>query len=328
MKVYSRAFGEGNVVNIVVKYITIQFSTGEKQFMFPSAFDGFLTTADEKLQNMIAEAKEKELAEKKQRELNPAQEVHPVQERKAVINSPKTVRENIAFKCNYCDGGKNNNCVGFKGVCSDTMIKYNIGKAKHVWCASDSPCKKYYDGEISKKDLDRGFLCYESKMLVEWKASAGVVQNGVNKGKPMRLDKVQNNSLCVLTTRLPNGPEESRFIFAAFLVDESYDGDGREEGYVTNNSKWRIELRPDEAKRMLFWNYYVNKNAPERIVFGSGLHRYLSDMQAAQILNDIIKVKSDPEEKAFAAEFFEHFCKISNIDPQIIAESHRTLKIR
>ena len=208
------------------------------------------------------------------------------------------------------------------------MIKYNIGKAKHVWCASDSPCKKYYDGEISKKDLDRGFLCYESKMLVEWKASAGVVQNGVNKGKPMRLDKVQNNSLCVLTTRLPNGPEESRFIFAAFLVDESYDGDGREEGYVTNNSKWRIELRPDEAKRMLFWNYYVNKNAPERIVFGSGLHRYLSDMQAAQILNDIIKVKSDPEEKAFAAEFFEHFCKISNIDPQIIAESHRTLKIR
>ena len=213
---------------------------------------------------------------------------HPEKKKKT---SRLIERSNIAFKCNYCDGGSSGICIGYKGVCSDAMIHYNIETAKHIWCGSDSPCKKYLDGEISRKELENRFACYESTMLTEWKASAGVVQNGEDKGKPMKLLKVQNNSLCVLTTRLPGATDDTRFIFAVFLVDESYEGDGREEGYVTNHSKWRIELTPDEAQKMLFWNYYVNKNSPEKVVFGSGLHRYLDDNQAAQILRDIVTVK-------------------------------------
>ena len=121
--------------------------------------------------------------------------------------------------------------------------------------------------------------------------------------------------LVVLTTRDPNyNTDECRYIFAVFLVDESYEGDHREAGYVTTRSDWKISLTPQETRKMRFWNYYVNRNAPERIVFGSGLHRYLSDNQAAQILRDIAEVRTDPQDKDFAKRFFEYFCQINGID--------------
>ena len=86
---------------------------------------------------------------------------------------------------------------------------------------------------------------YESHMLRDWMASAGVVQTGANRGKPMRLLKVQRNSLAVLTSREPNYvSDELRFIFAVFLVDESYEGDYRDAGYVTTTTEWKISLTP------------------------------------------------------------------------------------
>ena len=69
-----------------------------------------------------------------------------------------------------------------------------------------------------------------------------------------------------------------------------------------------------EAHQILFWDYYLNQNAPERIVFVSGLHRYLSDNQIAQILRDIAEVRTVPKDKAFAHRLFKHFCKINGID--------------
>ncbi|MDE7097743.1 MAG: hypothetical protein K2O60_01180 [Ruminococcus sp.] len=158
------------------------------------------------------------------------------------------------------------------------------------------------------------YICYESAMLRDWKASAGCIQTGMDKGKPMKLLKVQYNSLAILTTRNPYDEEYKRFIFAVFLVDKNFEGDSRETGYVTTNSKWKIELTPQEAHKMLFWNYYVNENAPKKVVFGSGLHRYISDNQAVQILKDIVEVKEKPNEKDFAQEFLHHYCTVNGID--------------
>ena len=77
-----------------------------------------------------------------------------------------------------------------------------------------------------------GFVCYESAMLRDWRAFAGYVQIGKNKGTPFKLLKVQPYSLCILTTRDPDSENESdRYIFAVFLVDETYAGDSREAGY-------------------------------------------------------------------------------------------------
>lgn len=88
-------------------------------------------------------------------------------------------KENIAFKCNYCNGGLTENGIGYICACTDEMINYNIEVAQHNWCCDDgSPCKKYHDKIITRKELDSvseedGFVCYESQMLRNWTAFAG-----------------------------------------------------------------------------------------------------------------------------------------------------------
>ncbi len=45
-KVIHRQFGPGEIVGRDDKTITVRFEQGDKQFLYPSAFDGFLTFAD------------------------------------------------------------------------------------------------------------------------------------------------------------------------------------------------------------------------------------------------------------------------------------------
>ena len=107
----------------------------------------------------------------------------------------------------------------------------------------------------------------------------------------MHLSGVQSNSLCVLTTREPYTTEEDRFIFAVFLVDQTYDGDDLDEGFVSTQSKYKIKLTTEQAHQMPFWRYHANEKQPEIAVWSSGLHRYFNDEQAAQILRDIVEIK-------------------------------------
>ncbi len=58
-KVKHKTFGEGTVKSISGGYIEIDFSGQVKKFMFPKAFEAFLTTEDEELLKKIAEEKEK-----------------------------------------------------------------------------------------------------------------------------------------------------------------------------------------------------------------------------------------------------------------------------
>ena len=350
IKVIHKVFGEGTVKALSGGYITVQFEIGEKQFTYPKAFDGFLSTEDPGLLADLEEWKRIELEKKARFEEAARQAELKRQEEKArqeelaraaaearrkndavrerpVIRNHGAEGSNIAVKCNFCDGGSSDECVGFRDVCSDECIRYNIEHAKHVWCSTDSQCRKYYDGKITRKEIDMVFSCYESKMLVDWKCYAGVIRNGYDSGRPMKLLNVKKDRLAVLTTRDPDTNDRARYIFAVFLIDEYFEGDGKDEGYVQCHSKWHIELKPDEAHQMLFWNYYVNQNAPERIVFGSGLHRYLSDIKAAQILRDIVRVKKDSEGKAFAEEFFAYFSRLAGIDVNSLPEPRGALRL-
>ncbi|NLI89167.1 MAG: hypothetical protein GX366_01980 [Epulopiscium sp.] len=185
-------------------------------------------------------------------------------------------------------------------------------------------------GRITRSELDNihnngNYVCYESQMLREWKALAGVVQRGQRKGEPMKLNKVQNNSLCILTTRLPNSSERDRFIFGVFLVDENYEGDGSEAGYVTTKSKYKIKLSPKEAQKMLFWNYHANENKPEIATWSSGLHRYFEDEQAVQILKDIASLKKGTKDESLANEFLMHFSRINDIDIDLVTGNNGAL---
>ena len=84
-------------------------------------------------------------------------------------------------------------------------------------------------------------------------------------------------------------------------------------------------MTPDEAQKLKFWDYYFCPNAPEVIKFGSGLHRYLSDDQAAQILRDVVALKKGTAQEALAHEFFEYFCSVNGIDVANIAPKNGAL---
>ena len=349
-KVIHKAFGEGTVTGRTDGYVKVRFAAGEKEFPFPQAFDGFLRTEDSALLEeleRLREAARKEQA-RREEETRKAEEARRAEqarqeelariaaERKLAASGTEKVARNykpegsnLAFKCNRCDGGRSEDCVGFRGVCSDQMIFYNIGRAQHVWCGGNSRCRQYYDRKITRKQLDEesDFICYEARMLLDWKCQAGSVETGIDSGKLKTLRNVREGSLAVMTTRDPDTADYSRYIFGVFLIDEYFEGDQEECGYVAGHSKWRIELKPDEARQVLFWNYYVNKNAPEKMVFGSGLFRYLSDVKAAQILRDIVRVKQDAEEKAFAEEFYNHFCGLTGIDGDSLPEPRGALRL-
>lgn len=336
-RVVHKMFGEGIVIYCDDQmHITVNFSGVLKEFSYPIAFQDHLRLMDSQLVVKVEEeisefrkAKDRAKEEKNSIFLNihrPAAKI-PVDNRKSAT-AKAYKRRSIAFKCNYCDGGKNEDRIGYFGVCSDEMINYNIGVAKHTWCSSDAcECLKRYQQKISRAQLENNeFVCYESNMLRQWRALAGVVQNGENKGTPMKLNSVQSNSLCVLTTRLPYTPESERLIFGVFIVDDSYEGDLREEGYVTTTSKYKVALSMSQTKQVRFWNVHANDNNPDVPVWSSGLHRYLNYAEAVQILKIIVEVKQNTPDEALATETLLHFCSINGIDPESIGSPNGALR--
>lgn len=333
MRVNHKSFGYGKIVDKTNDYIKVDFNGVEKRFIYPDAFKVFLQiddTTNEKIiqEDILKREKEKQILQHKNEHMLNNSQIESLKVRKkAKLNS----RANVAFKCNYCDGGGSQNHIGYRSACSDSVIIHNIREGNKVWCSSqESPCRQYFEGNLSRQELDDwckddGFVCYESQMLREWKAMAGIVQTGKNKGQAMKLNQVQNNSLCVLTTRKPYMKEEDRFIFGVFLVDETYEGDNRDEGYVTTSSKYKIELAPQEAIAIKFWNYYANGNQSEKPMWSSGLHRYFEDSIAVQILRDIAKTKKGTTDEQLAQEFLEYFCKVNGVIIDTVEEPYGAL---
>ncbi|MCA5010542.1 hypothetical protein HP393_18950 [Clostridioides difficile] len=56
MEVSHMKFGEGKVMELEEKYITILFPQGEKKFLYPNSFNKFLTLKDKKVQTEMNNA--------------------------------------------------------------------------------------------------------------------------------------------------------------------------------------------------------------------------------------------------------------------------------
>lgn len=199
-RVSHKTSGTGVVTDQTESLVIIAFDAGEKKFPYPTAFKQFLVFCDPTLQKSVVE--EIEAAEREKSALLAKQslvirEIAPPQKKKKT----RAVRPNIAFKCNYCDGGKSSSSIGFNGICSERIIRYNIDVENRTWCCSDKcACFNHLHGNLTRDELEAeleggGFVCYESQMLRDWKAMAGVVQHGERKGEPMHLMNVQPNSL-------------------------------------------------------------------------------------------------------------------------------------
>ncbi len=344
-KVIHKAFGEGKIIANTGEYLKIQFSDGEKDFIFPDVFKSFLEFKNSKDTELILpiikekhiikqdEKMEREKQIKKERTLKlEAYRQERGSNRKSGSKRAMLASSNLAFKYNFCDGGQTDDQIGFSGLCSDDVMTKNIKQSKNIWCKSnESNCLKYHKEEITREELDQiykndDFVCYESMALRDWKASAGHVLSGKNKGKPKNLARAQNNTLAILTTCEPGEAEDTRYIFGVFLVGETFKGDANKEGYVSADPKYKISLSREEAQKLLFWNYYANATNPHNILWNSGMFRYFHNMQASQILKDIVAIKEGTEDEELAKDFLNYFCDVQKIDPDSIGELNGALK--
>ena len=234
---------------------------------------------------------------------------------------------NIAIKCNYCDGGRDIDHVGFLGVCSEKTIKYNIEDEHRAWCSNDKcPCLKYNKGKISRQELlntmalHNDFVCYESTMLSDWMTQAGLD----NDGKPRSFGyDIHEGAVCMLTTRLPDMSEKDRFIFAIFIIGDVFHGTNLKAGYVKADLYYRIELKPEEAKKIKYWNYHRNENNPDKEAWGTGLYRLLSNYSIFSLLLDLIAIRQG-EKKQEVLAFLKEFCRRNSLSEPDIDDTNET----
>lgn len=161
----------------------------------------------------------------------------------------------------------------------------------------------------------------------EWQVFTGEIKSGDNKGQPNKPVRLHQNSAVLITERSTDQDEKERKILGIYMVHETFIGKLCDDGIVPAHSEFKIKLSDEEAEKMLFWNYYINEKYPHRMTWNTGKYRYYDNIWTAQILKDIIALKTDAEEKQFAEEFLNHFCKMNLIEIDEIPERAGALTI-
>ena len=172
------------------------------------------------------------------------------------------------------------------------------------------------------------FWCDEeeqTKVFTEWKVFTGAIKSGVNKGKPKKPTRLYRNSVCLLTERDSSKPEKDRRILGIYMVNEDFIGKFCEDGYVPAHPEYRLQLTEQESDQMLFWKYYVNEKSPDKITWNTGNFRYFNNEWMAQILLDIVSLKSDTPEHELTQSFFDHFCRMNQIMKEELPEPNGAL---
>lgn len=166
----------------------------------------------------------------------------------------------------------------------------------------------------------------QQNTFTDWQVSTGMVQSGKNKGQPNRAARLGPNSASLLTARESDQSETKRRILGLYMVNETFSSDLNDDGMVPSHEKFRIKLTDQEAEKMLFWNYYINKNYPHRTSWNSGKYRYFDNVWTAQILKDIIALKTNEEQIKEAKNFLDYFCQVNALDADAIPEADGALK--
>jgi len=159
----------------------------------------------------------------------------------------------------------------------------------------------------------------------EWQVFSGAIKSGNNKGKPNKPIRLHQNSAVLLTAIDSGMPEKDRHILGVYMVNEDFIGKLCEDGNILAHSKYRIQLTEQESDQLLFWQYYVDKKSPDKMTWNTGKYRYFDNLWMAQILLDIVSLKSNTEERELAQQFFKHFCKMNQITVQDLAKPNGAL---
>ncbi|GLC90460.1 malate synthase [Lysinibacillus piscis] len=159
----------------------------------------------------------------------------------------------------------------------------------------------------------------------EWQVFSGAIKSGNNKGKPNKPVRLHQNSAVLLTAIDSSMPEKDRRILGVYMVNENFVGKLCEDGNIPAHSKYRLKLTEQESDQLFLWKYYTNIKSPSKIAWNTGKYRYFDNLWMAQILLDIISLKSEPKERELAQQFFKHFCKMNQITAQELPKPNGVL---
>lgn len=165
----------------------------------------------------------------------------------------------------------------------------------------------------------------QDRSFSEWKVFSGEIKSGTNKGKPNKPSRLHQNSAVLLTARDASMPEKDRRILGVYMVNEDFVGKLCDDGIIPAHSKYKLQLTEQEADQLLFWNYYINEKTPQKMSWNTGKYRYFDNLWMAQILLDIVSLKSEPQERELAQQFFKHFCKMNQITEQELPKPNGAL---
>lgn len=284
-EVYHKAFGKGTIIELQHDKIMVEFESGVKVLTYPDVFIEFM-----KLQDPIMDEAIHNILKSR------ADDMKRLQDEKI-----DAWEEHIA-KMQVIP-------VKAKKKASKPKVTKPVNRANIAF-----KCNVIDVDQLDFSDVFKWVGNDEREMSMKWKAMTGLEQPAENKNKSLKLKRVQENSLCVLTMKEPHRKEEERFIFGVFLVGETKEADCIEASFVNSKNEYKMTLTSNEAHQMKFWKYHSNANKPEVPSWSSGIHRYFLDDQAVQILKDISEIKKGTDDAPLAERFLAHFIKINAVD--------------
>lgn len=270
-QVLHKSFGKGNIVDCGDYYMVINFKTGNKKFVYPDAFDGYLELVDKKAANSV-------------------DKILQIQEKERKIEEDKIEKEKAIELEEQQRLDKIEKLLKSHKIHNSSQVAFN--------------CEKEELNEI----------------FTDWKTFTGSIKSGVNKGKTNKLIRVHQNSACLITSKDSGAPEKDRYILGLYMVDENFIGRLCEDGYIPAHSDYKIKLTEEESKKMLFWKYYANDKYQNNMTWNSGRYRYFDNLWLAQILKDLVELRSEQKEQDISQEFFDYFCFINNIEEKSISK--------
>ena len=275
-QVLHKSFGKGKIVDFNDSYMLINFKSGNRKFVYPDAFDGYLKLVEKEAANSV-------------------DKILQIQEKERKIEEEKIEKEKVEEFEEQQRLERIDKLIKSHKMHSSSQVAFNCDK-----------------DELND-------------IFTDWKTFTGTIKSGDNKGKTNKLIRVHQNSACLITSKDSGAKEKDRCILGLYMVDEKFMGRLCEDGYIPSHSDYKIKLTEEESKKMLFWKYYADEKYQNNITWNSGRYRYFDNMWMAQILKDLVELRSEQKEHDVSQELFDYFCFVNNIEEKSISEPNGPL---
>ena len=150
-----------------------------------------------------------------------------------------------------------------------------------------------------------------------WTVSTGCYLSGYSKGEPRIPERLQPNSMCLLTERPRGCSEAERRIVGAFMVEDDFIGTCCTDGTIQAHPTHRIQLPPE--RQPLFWPYVAKE--PEKQRWGKTAFKYMSNRTGEKVLFDCKENAFTADEKSRAERFYRYYCKLNRLPSRIDLEA-------